>query len=448
MIKITNAQKNTAEAQGEKVAIKYFVRGLPKKATEQSLKDYFSKFGALTECKIVLDKDTQQSKGFGFVTFADTGSALDMLAKKTHKIQGKYITVEPSESKDVRDKKEFEEMDRKIFVANLAHTTTKKDLENYFSQFGNVERIDPKTEIGNSFILFRDRLSAINAVQFEGVHKIKEKIVEVRPWDPNREKSTKPKSLQNSSFRQGGCGSDCASVRSIMDSQTDGGYRGSYGSNKVPKNDVDEPIFNTRSRNRNQLSNVLADLGIDPSEFRGQSYGPSREAKPTMNDANKFERDSVGSKRNPKTTSAFSDQPKDKEAPMKKFVSRLFDDEDFEHEEIKSRQHPLSDGNLNASSTQVSGWLLPPKTIDRSSFDPAKSLVVRPTEFDPRVTSMFVPTSQNRNFLSIEGGAEAEQQIFLRNSDQQQANTYLNNYKHPSLSKSDFAFSNLKNPHQ
>jgi RNA recognition motif-containing protein len=48
---------------------KLFVGGLSWNTTEGGLTAAFEKFGELREVKVVLDRDTGRSRGFGFVTF-------------------------------------------------------------------------------------------------------------------------------------------------------------------------------------------------------------------------------------------------------------------------------------------------------------------------------------------------------------------------------------------
>ncbi|XP_004502036.1 uncharacterized protein [Cicer arietinum] len=50
---------------------KLFVGGLSWSVDEKSLKDAFSSFGDVTEVRIVYDKDTGRSRGFGFVIFSN-----------------------------------------------------------------------------------------------------------------------------------------------------------------------------------------------------------------------------------------------------------------------------------------------------------------------------------------------------------------------------------------
>ena len=56
-----------------------FIRGINYEATEDDLKDTFNKYGTISSCKILKDKETQKSKGCGFVKFADKKSAVRAL---------------------------------------------------------------------------------------------------------------------------------------------------------------------------------------------------------------------------------------------------------------------------------------------------------------------------------------------------------------------------------
>jgi len=50
---------------------KLFVGGLPYSTSEDELKNAFSQHGTVASVKIITDRDTGRSKGFGFVEFED-----------------------------------------------------------------------------------------------------------------------------------------------------------------------------------------------------------------------------------------------------------------------------------------------------------------------------------------------------------------------------------------
>lgn len=58
---------------------KLYVGGLPFSTTEDELKEAFSQHGAVAGVRIIIDRDTGRSKGFGFVEFEsdDEGKAAE-----------------------------------------------------------------------------------------------------------------------------------------------------------------------------------------------------------------------------------------------------------------------------------------------------------------------------------------------------------------------------------
>ena len=49
---------------------KIFVGGLSWNTTSEELADYFSQVGDVTDSRVITDRETGKSRGFGFVTFA------------------------------------------------------------------------------------------------------------------------------------------------------------------------------------------------------------------------------------------------------------------------------------------------------------------------------------------------------------------------------------------
>jgi len=55
--------------------MKLLIRNLDRSITEDELKNMFLEFGAVQSCNLVMDKDTGESKGFGFVEMPKAGEA-------------------------------------------------------------------------------------------------------------------------------------------------------------------------------------------------------------------------------------------------------------------------------------------------------------------------------------------------------------------------------------
>lgn len=54
---------------------KIYVGNLPYSVTDASLKSNFAEFGGVSSAKVMMDRDTGQSKGFGFVEMASAEHA-------------------------------------------------------------------------------------------------------------------------------------------------------------------------------------------------------------------------------------------------------------------------------------------------------------------------------------------------------------------------------------
>lgn len=55
--------------------MKLLVRNLARTTTEHEIRALFSAYGAVTQCNLVLDQETGQSKGFAFLEMPDEQEA-------------------------------------------------------------------------------------------------------------------------------------------------------------------------------------------------------------------------------------------------------------------------------------------------------------------------------------------------------------------------------------
>ena len=70
-----------------------FVGGLPMEASPESLGWYFAHYGTVLSVKLIYDKHTGQSKGYGFIVFADVAVAEMIKAHRQMPFMGKMIDV-------------------------------------------------------------------------------------------------------------------------------------------------------------------------------------------------------------------------------------------------------------------------------------------------------------------------------------------------------------------
>ncbi|KAF1919417.1 hypothetical protein BDU57DRAFT_512494 [Ampelomyces quisqualis] len=110
---------------------KMFIGGLNWETTEDSLRDYFTQFGEVSECTVMRDSATGRSRGFGFLTFRDP-KCVNTVMVKEHYLDGKIIDPKRAIPR------EEQERTSKIFVGGVSQEATEEDFTKFFKQFGRV----------------------------------------------------------------------------------------------------------------------------------------------------------------------------------------------------------------------------------------------------------------------------------------------------------------------
>jgi RNA recognition motif-containing protein len=76
------------------MAKRLFVGGLSFSTTSSQLEDIFSKIGKVISCDVIKDRDTGQSKGFGFIEMENDKEAGEAIEKLNGtELEGKKIVV-------------------------------------------------------------------------------------------------------------------------------------------------------------------------------------------------------------------------------------------------------------------------------------------------------------------------------------------------------------------
>ncbi|KAA8545562.1 hypothetical protein F0562_020346 [Nyssa sinensis] len=82
----------------EDVEYRCFIGGLSWSTSDRGLKEAFEKFGHLLEAKVVIDKVSGRSRGFGFVTFDDKNAMEDAIEEMNGMdLDGRAITVDKAQ---------------------------------------------------------------------------------------------------------------------------------------------------------------------------------------------------------------------------------------------------------------------------------------------------------------------------------------------------------------
>ncbi|KAK9325399.1 hypothetical protein V1517DRAFT_314796 [Lipomyces orientalis] len=166
-----------------------FVRSLPFSATSDSLSDFFSQICPVKHSVVVTDRETKQSKGFGFVTFglvSDAKKAIEEsrtlkfegrtlrvdLAKRRHRGgRGEGTNVEAANGDITATEGEKLKRRPRLIIRNLPWSVRDpEELTKLFSRYGKVtEALIPRKKGGRmsgfAFVTMRKRTSAERAIK-------------------------------------------------------------------------------------------------------------------------------------------------------------------------------------------------------------------------------------------------------------------------------------------
>ena len=79
---------------------KLFVGGLAWATSDDGLRNAFEPFGEVAEAKVITDRDTGRSRGFGFVTFSDDAAADRAVEEMNdNELDGRRLTVNEAQDR-------------------------------------------------------------------------------------------------------------------------------------------------------------------------------------------------------------------------------------------------------------------------------------------------------------------------------------------------------------
>ena len=80
--------------------MKLYVGNLPYNISDDQLNDMFTKFGTPDSARVITDRDTGQSKGFGFVEFSNADEAKQAMSLNGTEFGGRSLTVNEARPKN------------------------------------------------------------------------------------------------------------------------------------------------------------------------------------------------------------------------------------------------------------------------------------------------------------------------------------------------------------
>jgi nucleolar protein 4 len=217
-----------------------FVRSLPAVATSEALTELFSQNYPLKHATVVMDTETKQSKGYGFVTFADSEDAqravdefngqtflgrkmrIEIAQPRSREVgskgtDGKHkssISAEAAAVKKARVEKLAEDRKSpKLIIRNLPWSIkTPEQLAELFKKFGKVKISTlPKvkdTQAGFGFVVMRGKKNAekalhtVNGTMVDGRMLAVDWAVEKEVWE--KQKATNDEAEDDEDDEEGG----------------------------------------------------------------------------------------------------------------------------------------------------------------------------------------------------------------------------------------------------
>lgn len=184
-----------AETSSEERRQKLFVGGLNRETSDDTLREYFEKYGELTDCVVIRDSETKQSRGFGYVTFKDYRVTKKVLeVKRTegpHTIDGKECEVKRAIPRDDSSSTAHQKT-KKVFVGGIPDNATSEDIHNAVADVLEANPVlvdlikkknEPDKHRGFCFVELEneddaDELCCIKKIELRG------KMVEVKKAEP------------------------------------------------------------------------------------------------------------------------------------------------------------------------------------------------------------------------------------------------------------------------
>ena len=133
-----NSNGNNSQPMEPEQFRKVFIGGLSYKTDDETLKNYFTKYGELVDYVVMKDSQSGRSRGFGFVTYSYSSMVDELMKNRPHIIDGRQVEPKRATPREDSGKTEVQMTVKKLFIGGLRDNLTEDDLKNYFGNYGNV----------------------------------------------------------------------------------------------------------------------------------------------------------------------------------------------------------------------------------------------------------------------------------------------------------------------
>eukprot|EP01041_Mallomonas_annulata_P011099 gene11099-23200_t len=178
---------------------------LPQDINDNALRSLFSEVGEISQAKVVRDKATKKSLGYGFVKYLSEEDAHAAIMQMNgfplgHKKLKVSLARAPSD--DIRN--------CKLYVTNLPRSYTEFDVAKLFSQFGDIIECrvlrdkNSGANKGVAFVQFNVRAEANRALSLNGhrVEGVDRPLTVKYAEDQHKKKEKRPMPMMPGRFRQ------------------------------------------------------------------------------------------------------------------------------------------------------------------------------------------------------------------------------------------------------
>lgn len=255
-----NKQNKVATSgSGEKIEPehfrKVFIGSLSYTTTDDSLRDYFAKFGELVDCVIMKESKTNKSRGFGFVTYAKSPMVDEMMKHRPHRLDGRELETKRATPREDAGKPGAETSTKKLFVGAIKEAITEDHLRDYFTKYGKIEECvimkDKETNKsrGFAFVTFDD-YDPVDKIVLEKFHNVNGQSIAVKKALPKELTNSNGNQMNNggpkNNFKQNGHHNNNHSNRPQMNNKNNKNNRFNNSNNNG---------FNQQSNYSNQFDN-------------------------------------------------------------------------------------------------------------------------------------------------------------------------------------------------
>jgi len=137
-----NQDEDPLESEGMR---KIFIGGISRETTEDQLTEHFSNYGDVIDRVIIKDPQTQNSRGFGFITYEKSEMVEQAFKDRPHTIDSKELDIKRAIPRELPENAHFRT--KKLFVGGISDELTEDDLKEYIEsrhppEYGTIEKFE------------------------------------------------------------------------------------------------------------------------------------------------------------------------------------------------------------------------------------------------------------------------------------------------------------------